>query len=398
MPKPEGKNLERSRRSPDWSRTGIAHIQLDERHYPNLHKFGSRDTVLSPVEVEPFVPALKKLLSGRIVLTDSEREALTRFYDTIRTSEQALSDQPSGPVAGLDEALQHWPQAAAAEHQQHQGASGVVETLRTTKRPETIFTSDSHAVTAQIFTAAQELGWEVGLAVGVLSFDHHLDMVDRTQQLLAPNKANVMSYLLNNLSVGSTAVLGVADSRAVHDELTGKQTAYAVRGEDLYTKAGQPDTQLFHNVIRRLMLRWKQQGITRIYPTVDLDGLRLPEQGYTATDYNPIDVTKDVMKTWSAVAESASRAANPEYLEYFKNILIQALERNKPYYGLPAAWVIQAVEMAKHEFGMQIGLVSPDGKQRIVGDVNEYVGPDVNGNTARIAKGLINGLVATAQH
>ena len=152
------------------------------------------------------------------------------------------------------------------------------------------------------------------------------------------------------------------------------------------------------------MTGWKVRGIEQVYTSVDLDGLHLTEQLYTATDYNPLDWVRQMLDlspnhpVRSNLAERVSDLSTMR-AQYLANWLQQKLKANDldEYHGIPASWVTRAMQMARTEFGLQLGVRRPDKEQLVVGDIVEYMPPDYQGRTATIAAALLGSMVGVSQ-
>lgn len=69
----------------------------------------------------------------------------------------------------------------------------------------------------------------------------------------------------------------------------------------------------------------------------------------------------------------------------------------EPYYGVPAAWIPQAMQHARTRYGLRLGVHNHRTGQRFIGDVVEYNLPDAKQRTARIAQHILGAMLAEAQ-
>ncbi|EKD78441.1 MAG: hypothetical protein ACD_41C00347G0002 [uncultured bacterium] len=292
----------RERRQPDWSQAGIAHVETTDQDH--------RDT-------RPGGDALPRYLVEHLPQAE-----VTQLVDD--------------PII-----VQHW--------------------IEQQKRRHLLLTSSSHKVTAYVQEALeQSLGWGMKNRA-ILAFDHHSDMenIETGKTNIYVSKSNVMQYVLEHKLADAVAVLGTHPiflERTPKDQR--KHQYDIVSGRDLYS-GEKPDKAKLLATLDEIFSQWQAQGIREVYVSVDLDGLRLPEQLYTGVDYYPL--TKD------------------------------------PYYGLPASWIPTAMHHARTKYGLHLGVRNPRTGQQFVGDVVEYNLPDERQRTARIAKHILGAMLAEVQ-
>ncbi|MBI4407468.1 MAG: arginase family protein [Candidatus Kerfeldbacteria bacterium] len=276
----------------------------------------------------------------------------------------------------------------------------VEEWVQVVDRPLLVTTSDSHTTAAYMLQAAENGGYDLSHSA-VLSFDHHTDLVDSAATGL--HKGSVMSHILDKTQLPALAVVGPLHATTGHKAPFGKSVDI-VTGKDLYTAGHLPDKAKYTAYLRDILARWQEMGITQIYPSIDLDGLRLTQQVYTATDYNSLDLMKREFfdeqlqdladQTLHGIGLQRQSAASE-----FVALLEMHMDAKgfSPYQGLPASWIGLALDMATKEYGFTIGIKHPNKPSKIVGDIVEYTPPDHQGRTAKITKALLTRLVGVAQ-
>lgn len=250
--------------------------------------------------------------------------------------------------------------------------------------------SDSHTATAYALLAAEETGWNLG-RTAVLSFDRHTDYMPEEKYSVV--KATVMSDLLQRTQVPAVAVVGTYYHPKYEEQRGDKKTINFLSGEDVIWK-GKPDHAAFQAWMTKQIVQWQERGIDSIYTTVDLDCLRLYEQGYTGTDYSPTSVITQLLKS-NELANIVQAYNGNNAAELVHRIKFQMDARE--LYGIPASWIGRALDMAKQQ-GLQIGVTHPNKPKRLIGDVVEYMTPDNQQRTAKITKALLTRLVSAAQH
>ncbi len=63
-----------------------------------------------------------------------------------------------------------------------------------------------------------------------------------------------------------------------------EEKASVIFGEDLY-RNGEPSLEIYRKRLKSLFDEWRRFGIKEVYPSTDIDGLRLDAMGYVGTDY-----------------------------------------------------------------------------------------------------------------
>jgi hypothetical protein len=268
-----------------------------------------------------------------------------------------------------------------------------------TERPQIFSVSDSHTTTAYVMSWLSE--HRVPLRqLGVLSFDHHTDILPVRG---AVKKESVMTHLLQESGVGRVAVVGFDDRfvrSKTHPAVANRFDA--VSGAELYSSHG-PDKHLFDQTMEHIFDDWQAGGITTLYTSVDLDGLRLPDQLYTATDYNPIDNIRGLLDLpqpspvrdqLATPVDTLSVRQADEAVRWLKNFL--RARQLTDYHGIPASWVTRAMHLAHDRFGLQLGVTRPGTEQRLVGDIVEYTLPDYQQRTAKITRALLGSMAKVA--
>ena len=172
-------------------------------------------------------------------------------------------------------------------------------------------------------------------------------------------------------------------------------------GDDLYEN-GKPSLAKFEGALRATFDKWKKAGIVRVYPSVDLDGLQLTDMGYTGTDYSPNRAFRRLLSTIPqtkyinfSLPGGKKLFDPPRYqqaLEYLGSLAERYRYLTEPYQGIPASWVIRALDAAKRS-GFEIGLKNQSTGQVIVGDVTEYHELDYEGRTMNIMSALFQGML-----
>ncbi|EKD76705.1 MAG: hypothetical protein ACD_43C00017G0005 [uncultured bacterium] len=395
------------RREPDWSALDVVAFSTREHHQTHER---SKLLVDEAVLCHYYVILVKDLLARSDIVIDNNTQ---RNFQNIIHQLQAYNTTVRHQLQIYQTPEKIWSGLFPVGVGKHIIGSvdpddSMVETdnirkidtgMNKTSRPRIISLSDSHVTTAYTMKWLEEQRLSLD-TVGVLSFDHHTDL--RPVRGSA-KKANVMTHLLEESRVGAVAIIGYDPNISPPSQpKLHNQQLDVISGARLYT-ADQPNVGRFLRELSIIMTSWKKHDITSVYTTVDLDGLRLPEQLYTATDYNPLDNIRQLLdlpakemvrdRVMAGAADlSTSRAQDTvRWLQnYFNaNKLID-------YNGVPASWVARAMRMAREQFGMQIGITRPGTEQRIVGDIVEYTPPDYQNRTARITKALLGSMVNAA--
>lgn len=266
----------------------------------------------------------------------------------------------------------------------------ITKWLATQEQSRILMTSSTHTATPHLLTAATK-EFKTGLrSTGVLSFDHHADIQEYGPSE-AVYKSNAMAGVLDRSGVRALAVVGVENTD--RDILyTGKWKAGTmIPGRSFYDHAMQPQRDVFLQRLRKLFNGWKHDGVKYIYPTIDLDGLDLHGNQYTGVDYNDLHYMMEALNLYHPYIATMQP-------HEFSNLVAAAKEQHvHPHYGIPDEWIPDALQLAKAEFGLEIGIPHDTKDQRLVGDVVEYDGPDYNGNTRRAGQQLLKAIVEAAK-
>lgn len=277
----------------------------------------------------------------------------------VDTTDQDYSSTQPGRDALPRYLTEHLPGSEVVELADN--AVAVQRWIEQQKRRYLLLTSSSHAVTGYVQQALEEAKDWGATQRGILSFDHHSDMenIETGETGHRISKSNVMQFVLERNLVDAVAVLGTEPIFVEHLSKAQRKYPYdIVSGKALYTN-DKPDTAKLLATLDDILPQWQAQGIRELYISVDLDCLRLPEQHYTGIDY----------KSWG----------------------------KGPYYGLPAAWIPLAMQHARTNYGLRLGVQNHRTGQRFVGDVVEYNLPDERQHTARIAQHILSAMLAEAQ-
>jgi len=249
--------------------------------------------------------------------------------------------------------------------------------------------ADSHTATAYTLLAAEQSGWDLQ-HTAVLSFDRHTDY--RPEAEHAVLKPTVMSDILKRTQVPAVAVVGpFYHSNKMQPRTDGKY--FDLLTGDSIMAGNKANESAYQQWMTGLFQTWQADGITAIYTTVDLDGLRLYTQGYTGTDYSPSSILIKALKN-GTLESIVSQYNGHNVTELVRRLRFEADTRELN--GIPASWIGRALDQAK-QLGFQIGVKHPDKPKRLIGDVVEYMVPDAGGRTAKIAQALMRRLASVAQ-
>lgn len=396
------------RREAPWADVEVVSLVTRERHQAaERYKVLVHDSILA----QGYTQLLHELLARPdLALTATQQRDFKVAMDQLRVYQRYVRDhlRPEPPIEPSlrsiipSEAESQLVQLTEPEDSLAHEANvrSTSDALASTSRPEVFGFSDSHTATSYLLQALHEAGVTMH-RVGVLTFDHHTDLRPISG---GAKKDSVFTHVVQELGVGAVAIAGF-DRRFAAPESSGKRRQRIERlPSDLYYTHGQPDTAKFLRDIAQMFAEWKAQGITSLYTSVDLDALRLPEQLYTATDYNPIDSVRwllDVSER-EILMERFRRGATNLTLSRAQDTagwLHSVLQHNQltQYQGVPASWVTRAQRLAHEQFGLQLGITRPGTEQRVVGDVVEFTPPDYQGRTARIAKAILGGMAKASQ-
>jgi arginase family enzyme len=399
-------NIER--REAPWQNVEVLMLVTRERHQAQeRNKLLARDSIIA----QGYVQLMQDLLArADLNISPKQRKAFESVTAQLRIYQSYLRQhlRPEPPIEpGLQsttppEAKQqlinlYEPEDSLVHEANVQRVSNALEN---SDRSELFSLSDSHTTTAYILQALREEGVPLQ-QVGLLTFDHHTDLrpISGTAK-----KDSVVTHAVQTLGVGGVIIAGYESQFAAPEELGNRRQRIERLPAHHYYADERPNRAAFLSDLEPIFDQWKQQGVTSVYTSVDLDGLRLPEQLYTATDYNPLDQIRRLLdapensmllERLRAGGASLSTKQAQETLGW----LYSVLQHNQltDYRGVPASWVIQAQRLAHEQFGLQLGIQRPGTEQRVIGDVVEFTPPDYQNRTARIAKALLGGMAKAAQ-
>ena len=270
----------------------------------------------------------------------------------------------------------------------------LAERLRETPRSHILSLSDSHRTTADLFRAVRDAHWKYPPErTALLSFDHRTDTYDIPTQ--EPQKANVMRWLLEKKYIRA---LGVIGTQPIYSE-DRLNNATFIEGAKLYDERGTRKRDRLEAALDDLFWQWHLSGVRNLYLSVDLDGLRIDQLGITSTDYSRerADWTelKRLAQAEPFLFDSKLPTEVSQKLWQSVRFALHHLEQEpKPYYGIPASWIIHAVRIAKmppYEFS--IGVRDNATGKTLVGDITEVHGLDHRRHGARIATALLDAIV-----
>ena len=272
-----------------------------------------------------------------------------------------------------------------------------------------VCTSNSHQTTFDLLQALAIQQPDIANRLAVLSFDMHSDIVAHVTTKL-PTKVRVMSEIFGQGLSERVGVAGICHVPAGSDHNYSfvRESDYLnVNLDSLQVSISRP---LFLQAIDQMFRDWQQQGIRIIFPSIDLDCLRLAEQVYTATDYNVLDGLRNAIFSSARLADRHClvewtkrfcqlektpkdiACANRAALFFLSDATLKSVARETG--GIPAEWIVAAIQHAKMEFGFQIGVHV--GNVHVIGDVTEYLPFDFEGRTAAVTTELLKALVALA--
>lgn len=268
------------------------------------------------------------------------------------------------------------------------------ERLKQNPRPQIVSVSDSHRTTADMFRAMRLADWKYPPSqAAILSFDHHTDTHPGPDS--EPHKANVMRWLLEKKYINALGVIGVKNT-AVLEAVPG---ASFIRGSQLYDEYNHPKRALFQSELDYLLTQWQRRGIQNIYLSVDLDGLCLDTSGITSTDYSPdrgywtgIKVLSRLEKL--AFAPNLAPEVSRNVWQSIGFALDELRPKTEPYHGIPAAWILHAVQIAKDPpFEFNIGIRDALTGKTVIGDITEVSGVDRRRHGSRMTMALLDAIV-----
>ena len=310
---------------------------------------------------------------------------------------ERLSDRiPSDAISEILP-LPRQPRVRQVTKERRNEAERVQEALASHGRLFFISASDSHRSTGSVFRALAASGaLDPKRPRAVLSFDHHSDVA---QSKIPFGKENVMASILENNLVQNVAVMGVQKSADLPSEGVAPKTTF-YEGHRFYTD-GKPSLVKFKDACRELFEAWNAAGIVDIYPSVDVDGLRIDELGYEGTDYAVSRMRRRAIigllssLPTSELGPAESSAESADQLAAFDDAARRYRELHE-YCGIPAAWIAYALEEAQRQ-GFHVGIRDEIHHCTVIGDVTELRQEDPRGRTTRIASALLDRMARIAQ-
>lgn len=375
---------------PRWPDTTILELSANERHSP-IWKNAQRyyDSGVSRTAVR----TLEALLAA--IPVDQYPAADRRIVEDILYAARSINSYIEQPDRwqrhkALVQTAQDIPLVEPGRGADWKNIDRITKWLAAQEQSRILMTSSTHTATPHLLAAATR-EFQKGLRkTGVLSFDHHSDIQD-----YGPNdavyKSNAMTGVLDRSGVSALAVVGVENTDSEFIFTPKWNSGTMIHGRSFYDQAMQPQRDMFLQRLRKLFASWKRDGVMYIYPTVDLDGLDLHSNQYTGVDYNDLHYMMELLNLYYP------RIANIQPRDF--NQLVATAKDNHvhPHYGIPDDWIPDALQLAKAEFGLEIGIPHDTKDQRLVGDVVEYDGPDYNGNTRRAGQQLLKGILEASQ-
>ncbi len=309
---------------------------------------------------------------------------------------------PCGPIGEIAPLLQtgRWRVPGKARDYEVDRMKEVFSSL---DQPFFVSASDSHRSTGSVFRALGSLGaLDPKRPRAVLSFDHHSDAKQHVPGYGTFGKEDVMSSIVGAGLAQAVAVIGIQK----HFDTPGPDVASRMSlygGRELYN-GDRPSFEKFQLTCKQLFDAWKTAGIVDIYPSVDLDGLRVDELRYEGTDYSVSRLRRKAIRDLTSRQHWIEyvRRLTPDSKENIEGILAQLeasaryYRDSHEYYGIPAAWVAYALEEAQRQ-GFHVGIRDTVHNATIVGDVTELHRADPKGRTTRIACALLDRMVRIAQ-
>lgn len=270
----------------------------------------------------------------------------------------------------------------------------IQKTLEETTKSHLLSISDSHQTTGSVFEALSNAWTYKPSETAIFCVDHHTDTYfPETPDLY---KSTVMRWLLNKRLVGAIGMIGVQPVEP-EDRVPG---AHFITGTELYTEKNQPDQAALDLFLESLFHKWQRQGIKQVYLSIDLDGLRIDQQHYTATDYSHTNRLFELLarlEQFDASCENPTHSNDKRY-KLLQNALQKFMGHEQPYQGIPATWITRAVRLMKDDrFNFTLGVVDQKTGKKLIGDVVEFSGRDLGGYTSRITVALLEKLAQLGQ-
>lgn len=275
--------------------------------------------------------------------------------------------------------------------------------------------SDSHLIT---YLALEALGVK---NVGLVVIDRHSDfyntegdeLVKESKLEIKVNKANFLIPLLDKKIAGAVSIWGLSDDW-IHELTTGQIK------DQIYN----PMTKVYKEYRERILLTshqtvsknkkdlktfvkqqldlFKRQGVTRLFFSVDVDGFRAEELGYTAMEYNPKSYMALLgIQNLEWVEEVGLEYRARKLLEALSDIILpvpaatEVLKARDPMFltrgGLSLAsggQIIEGTKIFGKDLGIEAGILL-EGGGLVLGDINEMAGLDYKGRVARAVRALV---------
>jgi hypothetical protein len=156
--------------------------------------------------------------------------------------------------------------------------------------------SASHGATWFNLEAAHEAKEDQSAEIGVIVFDNHTDLYTGEKDV-KPNlwKGNVFRLLGNNGTIKRAIFFGGVDDldMVVEENNQAKKENKAVEYHqtkiDFLKKEGKTKRPRLLEFLDAAIKEYKNDGITNVVFSIDMDVLRVGRVGYTALEYSPID-------------------------------------------------------------------------------------------------------------
>ena len=389
-----------------WQNAQILFLQTNDQHYDGRPS-SPEDFYQTVLSAQKLLHSLEKQGTSLLVqknLTPFELSRVSRLREAIDSSSVqkriiSLIDAPDTDPSTLRSTIDtKHPDGAfellIGDKETRINLDHLAKSIRQSDRMNLFSISDSHRTTADIFRALRKNEWSYRpRETAVLSFDHHTDTYKIPTN--DPQKANVMRWLLEQKYIGKLGVIGT-QTVDLADRMA---DATFVEGAFLYDGFGDPDKGKFEESLDRLFWGWSTTGIKEIYFSTDLDGLRLDKLGYTSTDYG-IE-----RRQWEALRRFAR--AEPYLFDQqltselrakiwgsIHHALTSFTTMQRPYHGIPAAWILHAVRAAKDApYDFHIGVSDIRTGKKVIGDITEVSGVDRKRHGERITTALVEALL-----
>lgn len=371
--------------SPEHFYQTVVHAQALLQHLEEHGDFFLKNEHLTTKELACIIRLIRAMDSSFV------QKALASLIDAPETTPSSLIYQlkrkhPEGTVDFI-----RGNNHTAINHQ------ALAKKMAASERTHLLSVSDSHRTTADMFRALRIDEWDYSpKETALLSFDHHTDTY--TISGIGPQKANVMRWLIEEKYIAKLGVVGT-QSVALGDRM---EEATFIEGASLYDVHGKPDRDALETQLDRLFREWSASGIKEIYLSVDLDGLRLDELGYTSTDYG---IERRQWEALQRLARAEPHIFDPTVDPRLKTKIWQSVRhaiasfpiKQKPYHGVPASWILFAARLAQESpYDFQIGITDARTGRKVIGDITEVSGGDRRRHGERITIALLEALVKEA--